>query len=150
VLRRLGFWLLVPTIGLAAAGLAAGGTPRTYYNSFFIDCGPVPATGIAKQLCPRPPATSPLGTITPSAPPVTVTYIAGSGHCSQVVLRVYADGTKVGETATLNANGTGSLAFKVAPGRPHRLAFVEQGFVGGCNSGALVSISGKIRVVYTK
>jgi hypothetical protein len=67
-----------------------------------------------------------------------------------VVLRVYGDGTKVGETAKLNANGTGSLAFKVTPGGPHKLAFVEQGLVGGCNSGALVSISGKIRVVYTK
>jgi hypothetical protein len=134
---------------LALATLAAGAGSKAFYHSFFINCGPAPTTGIAKELCPRPPATQPLGTIKPGAPGVTVTYITGGGHCSQVVLRIYVDGQKVGETSKLNAGGIGSVAFKVGTGRTHKLGFVEQGFVGGCNSGVLFSVSGKIKVVYT-
>ncbi len=102
----------------------------------------VARSGIWSLTSPRPPAIEPLGTITTAAAGVTVTSIVGAGHCSQLVLRISVDGQKVGGTFKLNAGGLGSVSFEVATGRPHKLGFVEQGFVGGCNSGLLVSVSG--------
>ena len=133
----------------ACAGLATAAAPtKNHFKSFFINCGN-PTTKASYQLCPRPPALAPFAAIKTSAAPVTVTYIASSGHCSPVKMIVYVDGKKVGETPKVNANGIAKLSFRVTPGKPHKLGFVEQGFVGGCNTGELVSIAGKIETTYT-
>jgi hypothetical protein len=131
------------------AGIATAAAPtKNHFKSFFINCGNA-TTKASAQLCPRPPKIESFATIKTSASPVTVTYIASGGHCSPVKMIVYVDGKRVGETPVLNANGIGKLSFHVTPGAPHRLGFVEQGFVGGCNSGELVSIAGKIETTYT-
>jgi hypothetical protein len=133
----------------ACCGLATAAAPtKNHFKSFFINCA-APTTKASYQLCPRPPALAPFATIKTSAAPVTVTYIASSGHCSPVKMIVYVDGKKVGETPKVNANGIARVSFDVAPGARHRLAFVEQGFVGGCNSGELVSIAGKLETTYS-
>jgi hypothetical protein len=62
---------------------------------------------------------------------------------------VYSDGKKMGKTGKIGAGGADSVTFNVAPNVSHALSFVEQGFTEGCNSGALLSIAGTLRVTYS-
>jgi len=132
----------------ACASLVTAATPpHNHFKSFYINCA-TPTSTAQYQFCPRPPARQPFATIKTSAPPVTVTYIAGGSHCSPVAMIIYVDGKRVGETPKLNANGIGKLSFTVKPDVPHKLAFEVQGFVGGCNTGELIGIAGKTETTY--
>jgi hypothetical protein len=133
------------TVGLASTASAA--VPKSFHKTFFVDCGTV-TTKASAQICPRPPGTSsPLGTITVGGPSVTVNYVT-SGHCSTVVLLIYIDGKLAAKSGKIGASGTAKVTFDVANHERHKLSFAEHGFVGGCNSGELVSIAGTITVSY--
>ncbi len=133
------------TLVLASAAQAA--VPKSFHKTFLINCGAV-TTKASAQICPRPPGTSsPLGEIKVSGPAVTLNYVT-SGHCSTVVLLIYVDGKLAARSGKIGASGTAKVTFDVANHEKHKLAFAERGFVGGCNSGELVSIAGTITVSY--
>lgn len=134
--------LVVSLACLVGAASVAWATPHKRTRTFKLPLISCPGTG---QLCP------PVATLTTlrSASNVTVTYNAGSVHCSEIQLRLFVDGKRSGTTPFVGPSGTTTTTVRWPKDKhAHILGYEAKGKTGGCNAGQLVSWTGKITLTW--
>ncbi len=98
-----------------------------------------PATS---QVCPQQPE---VNFTTDSGGFVDVQFTANQNHCSDIIVHVSIDGYVPNSLGRVGPGQTVGKGFGVGPGN-HVLSVRAEGIEGGCNTGALSSWGGFVRI----
>jgi hypothetical protein len=126
------------TAGVCALALASPASAVNIEQNIGVaQCQPA-----TSQVCPQEPG---VNFTTDSAQFVDVQFTANQNHCSDIIVHVSIDGYVPNYLGRVGPGQTVGQGFGVGPGN-HVLNVRAEGVQGGCNTGALSSWGGIVRI----
>jgi hypothetical protein len=124
------------TAGVCAFALASPASAESVEQSIGVaQCQPA-----TSQVCPQMPEVN----FTASGDFVDVRFTANQNHCSDIIVHVFSDGYPQ-FSARVGPGQTAQRGLGVGRGN-HVLSVRAEGITGGCNTGALSSWGGTVRI----
>jgi hypothetical protein len=126
------------TAGVCALALASPASAVNIEQNIGVaQCQPA-----TSQVCPQEPG---VNFTTDSAQFVDIQFTANQNHCSDIIVHVSIDGYVPNYLGRVGPGQTVGQGFGVGPGN-HVLNVRAEGVQGGCNTGALSSWGGIVRI----